>query len=377
MNSAKLKETIANIVKEESDYQEFFRKALEKSGKSITDMSDEEKKEFFNKIDAAWDGKGEKNEELVGNQKKLDVDGDGEIEASDLAALRAGETKEESVTESTINESPSSEEIRIAMLAVSKQKKYRRVTTSAAVNDLMNSLEVIARDIKNGKIKDESVNEDTKKRFEVDFYKVLGDRQTSHEEIIRGDKFSDVISQATKVAKSKGMNYVEFYYKDAFIGSIDKKSNYTFKKGRNSDKSPLSVNEGKKRFNTKYGVGKSKYVVNYHDGVKKHKDGSDFFDVQIFKNQKDLEAFKKALLQKGFVAESVNEAASRTAMEIGGLTGMNKDAVQKFVDDNNLDIEKVYQYVKVGKLPERMALVSAIAGRPGNSVQVKLIKKFK
>ena len=67
----------------------------------------------------------------------------------------------------------------------------------------------------------------------------------------------------------------------------------------------LSVNEGKKRFNTNYGIGKSKYVVNYHDGVKKHKDGSDFFDVQIFKNQKDLEAFKKALLQKGFVAESV------------------------------------------------------------------------
>ena len=75
--------------------------------------------------------------------------------------------------------------------------------------------------------------------------------------------------------------------------------------------------------------------------------------------------------------ESVNEAASRTAMEIGGLTGMNKDAIQKFVDDNKLDIEKVYQYVKNGKLPERMALVSAIAGKPGNTVQSKLIKKFK
>jgi len=91
----------------------------------------------------------------------------------------------------------------------------------------------------------ESVNEDTKKRFDVDFYKGDGDRQTSHEEIIRGDKFSDVVSQATKVAKSKGMNYVELYYKDAFIGSIDKKSNYTFKKGRNSEKSPLSVNENR------------------------------------------------------------------------------------------------------------------------------------
>jgi hypothetical protein len=57
-----IKEAIKNIVKEESEYKQFFKKALEKSGKSITDMSDEEKKAFFNKIDAAWDGKGEKNE---------------------------------------------------------------------------------------------------------------------------------------------------------------------------------------------------------------------------------------------------------------------------------------------------------------------------
>ena len=71
-----------------------------------------------------------------------------------------------------------------------------------------------------------------------------------------------------------------------------------------------SVTEGKKRFRQQYGIGKSKYTISYHDGVKKHKDGSDFFDIQIFKNQKDVDAFKKALLQKGFVEESVNEAVS-------------------------------------------------------------------
>jgi len=93
------RENFKNIVREtmieENEYQQFFKKALEKTGKSIPDMSDEEKKSFFNKIDAAWKGKGEKNEELVGNQKKLDVDGDGEIDASDLAALRAGKKKDE------------------------------------------------------------------------------------------------------------------------------------------------------------------------------------------------------------------------------------------------------------------------------------------
>ena len=158
----------------------------------------------------------------------------------------------------------------------------------------------------------ESVNEDTKKRFDVDFYKVLGDRQTSQEEIIRGDKFSDVISQATKVAKSKGMNYVEFYYKDAFIGSIDKKSNYTFKKGRNSEKSPLSV----------------------------------------------------------------NEAAGKEAMGIAAFTGTRGDAVQKFIDDNKLDAKKLFNYVKGGKLTDRLNFVTAVVGTPGNPVQKRMIKMF-
>ena len=138
-----------------------------------------------------------------------------------------------------------------------------------------------------------------------------------------------------------------------------------------------SVTEGKKVFKVNPQIGNAKYSISSHDGVKKHKDGSDFFDIETFKNKVDLEKAIKKYTASGFKMESVNEAASRTAMEIGGLTGMNKDAIQKFVDDNNLDIEKVYQFVKVGKLPERMALVSAIAGKPGNSVQVKLIKKFK
>jgi len=95
-----IKDTLRTVMAEETEYQIFFKKALEKAGKSIPSMSDEEKKEFFNKIDAAWNAKGEKNEDLKGNQHKLDVDGDGEIEASDLAALRAGKKKEESIEES-------------------------------------------------------------------------------------------------------------------------------------------------------------------------------------------------------------------------------------------------------------------------------------
>jgi hypothetical protein len=69
-----LKNIVREVMTEESEYQTFFKKALEKTGKSIPQMSDEEKKAFFNKIDTAWKGKGEKREqveELTKAQEKL------------------------------------------------------------------------------------------------------------------------------------------------------------------------------------------------------------------------------------------------------------------------------------------------------------------
>ena len=77
-----------------------------------------------------------------------------------------------------------------------------------------------------------------------------------------------------------------------------------------------SVNEGKKRFKQQDGIGSSKYTISYHDGKKKHKDGSDFFDIKIFKNKPELEAFKKDLVSKGFVSESVNEENKPTNPEL-------------------------------------------------------------
>lgn len=57
-----IKETLKSVMREESDYQKFFKKSLKAAGKSIPDMTDSEKKAFFNKIDNAWQAKGEKKE---------------------------------------------------------------------------------------------------------------------------------------------------------------------------------------------------------------------------------------------------------------------------------------------------------------------------
>lgn len=55
-----------------------------------------------------------------------------------------------------------------------------------------------------------------------------------------------------------------------------------------------------KNFNTKYNVGRAKYVINYHDGKKTHKDGSPFYDIATFKNMKDFLAYKKKLNSEGY-----------------------------------------------------------------------------
>ena len=146
ISKSRLKEIIADVLREESDYQAFFKKALEKSGKSIPQMSDDEKKEFFNKIQKAWKGKGEKTEgnafgAAVAKAKK---DGDDSFEV---------DGKKYKVEEDSIEEGASTEEKRIAMLAVRKQAKYRNVDLATAIRDQIRELEELERDAKKGKIK--------------------------------------------------------------------------------------------------------------------------------------------------------------------------------------------------------------------------------
>ena len=55
-----------------------------------------------------------------------------------------------------------------------------------------------------------------------------------------------------------------------------------------------------KEYYTMQNVGKCKYVVNYHDGVKLHKDGSKFFDINIFSNKKYLKKFINDLKKNNY-----------------------------------------------------------------------------
>lgn len=55
-----------------------------------------------------------------------------------------------------------------------------------------------------------------------------------------------------------------------------------------------------KVYNLMYNVGKVKYLVSYHDGIKKHGDGSKFFDIELFKNKQLLHKFIHKLVDDGY-----------------------------------------------------------------------------
>ena len=79
-----------------------------------------------------------------------------------------------------------------------------------------------------------------------------------------------------------------------------------------------------KTYNTISNVGKAKYVVNFHDGKKTHKDGSRFYDMSIFKNAKDLESFEKQLKSKGYVKEALEEVEESGIMYKAGVKKYGK-----------------------------------------------------
>ena len=119
-----------------------------------------------------------------------------------------------------------------------------------------------------------------------------------------------------------------------------------------------TMDEGKKRFYQQDGIGRAKYTISYHDGKSKHKDGSDFYGIQILKNKKELEKFRSDLLKKGyredsgFKKESVNEGygefiKAKNLTDIVALSKKKKNAVFYVTDDNNSRIGTFY--LKNGK----------------------------
>jgi hypothetical protein len=58
-----------------------------------------------------------------------------------------------------------------------------------------------------------------------------------------------------------------------------------------------------KTFRETMNVGRARYVVSFHNGEKKHPDGSPAFDIAIFSNKVEKNRFIKELITKGYIWE--------------------------------------------------------------------------
>ena len=150
------REALKTIVKEtmieESEYQDFFKRALEKAGGSIPKMSEEEKKAFFNKIEKTWKGKGEKNEI---SETELD-------EAQSPAQKAAFEkmlAKKDGKDESVVAESFADPLEGFPQAYKDLLKKLQRSNDRGERSMLINKMNVIRKKLKLKPLTNESVNE--------------------------------------------------------------------------------------------------------------------------------------------------------------------------------------------------------------------------
>ncbi|MFQ3188920.1 MAG: hypothetical protein ACI936_000040 [Paraglaciecola sp.] len=113
-----------------------------------------------------------------------------------------------------------------------------------------------------------------------------------------------------------------------------------------------------KVFNTMMNVGKVKYVINYHDGVKAHRDGSEFFDTTTFSSMKKRNEFIKELKGLGYKEQS---------MRFDGKAN-------KPLYDNSIKVDVPYMYEAIIVKP-RCSKPSLVSIKDLVTVEIKDVAK--
>jgi hypothetical protein len=49
------------------------------------------------------------------------------------------------------------------------------------------------------------------------------------------------------------------------------------------------------KYKIQYNIGNVKYLVSFYDGLKKHPDGSEFWDIKCFRSKKKMSKFLKSI----------------------------------------------------------------------------------
>lgn len=167
-----------------------------------------------------------------------------------------------------------------------------------------------------------------------------------------------------------GMKYGKMSGKD-FVGSHEMREHSRRDDARFEER----MEKGGKLYTTQMNVGRAKYVVNYHDGSKTHKDGSPFYDIDIFSNRKDFDKAVKKLESEGYKYRY----ADGGMMADGGETERDKNGMlyalqehvssgeiasktnaSKYVDIDQIRSKAIQYYVENGDKPYSYAELESV-----------------
>jgi len=96
------------------------------------------------------------------------------------------------------------------------------------------------------------------------------------------------------------------------------------------DEDDVDEGLGRKVFYTADGIGKAKYIVNFHDGKKSHGDGSPFYDIAIFASKAKRATKVKELLKQGY--KEVSSAVHETTTS-GGVGGFSSEPIGSYPEN--------------------------------------------
>ena len=401
-----IKETLKLVMNEEADYKVFFKKALEKAGKSIPSMSDDEKKAFFNKIDAAWDAKSEVKEGNAfgaavvaakeAGEDEFEVDGEKfkvEESHSDCGCGCGGVTEGGCNTKS-VNEGTDIYQLKKIQITKFAGKGEQMIQINApkyqtagdhlvmTKKEFMHVLKMAPLLLK--QLKESVINEISGYDDKTGLY-YIGGVPFSKERIMEvanalKKKPKSAVSQfdytpVIRVFDKVGREEVDItpWTAQQMVKSIKKYNIASDKDIKNES----VVNESV----VKEAIDFAGWVAIDHKGKRleiKKSEAKDLYNAKLLaiKKLKVPKSKESMLAIKPAYNESVNEA-SKEAMGIAALTGTRGSAVEDFILKHELDGKKLFKSITKANLRGRLNFVSALAGKDGNPNQKLTIKLHK
>lgn len=411
-----IKETLKLVMNEEADYKVFFKKALEKAGKSIPSMSDDEKKAFFNKIDAAWDAKSEVKEGNAfgaavvaakeAGEDEFEVDGEKfkvEESHSDCGCGCGGVTEggcnTKSVNEANTRDEYDAQEFwGVSKLGIQLHKQFKgrfnKSKFEKALSDLMrkskrleSTIKIIGRYLN---IKPSKLNSYTSGEF-IEDQEFIKDSTKKAEQLYKIFVSSNesVVNEATDIYQLKKIQITKFAGKGEQMIQINAPKYQTAgdhlvmttKEFMHVLKmAPLLLKQLKESV-VNEASDFAGWIAIDHKGNKleiKKSEAKDLYNAKLLaiKKLKVPKSKESMLAIKPAYNESVNEA-SKEAMGIAALTGTRGSAVEDFILKHELDGKKLFKSITKANLRGRLNFVSALAGKDGNPNQKLTIKLHK